>query len=107
VHILIKLLVNAAGVFVFGALLRGVQVKSFGTAILVAVVLALLNTFIKPIITFFTFPFIILTLGLFVLVINTVIVMIADWLIDGLRIKNFGWALLFSIAMSLLNLVLF
>lgn len=106
-HILIKLLVNAAGVFVFGALLRGVQVKNFGTAIIVAVVLALLNTFIKPIITFFTFPFIILTLGLFVLVINTIIVMIADWFIKGLKIKNFGWALLFSIAMSLLNIVLF
>jgi putative membrane protein len=99
--------VNAAGVFVFGALLRGVQVKNFGTAIIVAVVLALLNTFIKPIITFFTFPFIILTLGLFVLVINTIIVMIADWFIKGLKIKNFGWALLFSIAMSLLNIVLF
>jgi putative membrane protein len=107
VHILIKLLVNAAGVFVFGALLRGVQVKNFGTAILVAVVLALLNAFIKPIITFFTLPFIVLTLGLFVLVINTIIVMIADWLIDGLRIENFWWALIFSVAMSLLNLILF
>ncbi len=98
---------NAAGVFVFGALLRGVQVKNFGTAILVAVVLALLNAFIKPIITFFTLPFIVLTLGLFVLVINTIIVMIADWLIDGLRIENFWWALIISVAMSLLNLILF
>jgi len=92
---------------VFGALLRGVKVKSFGTAICVAIVLALLNTFIKPIIAFFTFPFILLTLGLFVMVINIIIVMITDWLIDGLEIDNFGWALIFSILMSVLNLILF
>jgi putative membrane protein len=95
------------GVFVFGAVLSGVQVRSFGTAIITAIILALLNAFIRPIITFFSIPFIILTLGLFILVINTIIVMIADWLIPGLKIQNFWWALLFSILMSLLNVIVF
>ncbi|HYW34994.1 MAG TPA: phage holin family protein [Balneolaceae bacterium] len=106
-HLIIKLLVNAFGVFVFGSILKGVEVRSFGTAIIVAIVLALLNTFVKPIITFFSIPFIILTLGLFVLVINTIIVMLTDWLVEGLKIKNFWWALLFSVLMSLLNIIIF
>jgi len=106
-HLIIKLLINAAAVFFFGAILRGVEVKNFSTAIWVAIVLALLNVFVKPIITFFSIPFIIITLGLFVLIINTLIVMLADWLIEGLKIKNFGWALIFSVLMSLVNMVLF
>jgi putative membrane protein len=106
-HIFIKLLVNAVGIFVFGAILRGVYVKNFGTAIIVAIVLGLLNAFVKPILTFLSLPFIILTLGLFVLIINTLIVMLTDWLIEGLKIKNFWWALLFSVLMSLLNVIVF
>ena len=105
--LIIKLLVNALAVFAFGYMLKGVQVKSFGSAIVVAILLALLNAFLRPIIVFLTIPVTILTFGLFLLVINALIVMLVDWILDGLTIKNFWWALLFSVLMSLVNIVFF
>jgi|AntRauTorckE6833_2_1112554.scaffolds.fasta_scaffold55225_1 putative membrane protein len=105
--LIIKLLVNALAVFAFGYMLKGVQVKSFGSAIVVAILLALLNAFLRPIIVFLTIPVTILTFGLFLLVINALIVMLVDWILDGLTIKNFWWALLFSVLMSLVNIIFF
>ena len=106
-ELIIKLLINAIGVFVFGAILKGVHVKSFGTAIIVAIVLALVNAIVYPIAAFFSIPLIILSLGLFLLVLNALMVMLVDWMIDGLEIDSFWWALLFSVLMSLLNVIFF
>ena len=105
--LIVKLLVNAVGVFAFGAMLSGVQVKSFGTSIVVASVLALVNAVVRPIIVVLTIPFTIITFGLFLLVINALMVMLVDWMIDGLKVKNFWWALVFSLLMSLLNVIFF
>ena len=105
--LIIKLLVNAIGVFAFGAMLKGVQVKSFGTAIIVAILLALVNAIVRPIVVFLTIPITVITLGLFLLVINALMVMLVDWIVDGLKIDNFWWALLFSVLMSLLNVLFF
>lgn len=105
--LIIKLLVNALAVFALGYVLKGVQVRSFGSALLVAIVLALLNAFVRPIIIFLTIPLTILTFGLFLLVINALIVMIVDAIMDGLKVENFWWALIFSVLMSLLNLIFF
>ena len=105
--LIIKLLVNAIAVFAFGYMLRGVHVKSFGSAILIAIVLALVNAFVRPVVLFLTLPFTIITFGLFILVVNTLMVMLVDWILDGLKIDNFWWALLFSVLMSLLNLLFF
>ncbi|HNS45795.1 MAG TPA: phage holin family protein, partial [Bacteroidales bacterium] len=74
------------------------------TAILVAVVLALLNFFLKPLFIILTIPFTILTLGLFLLVINAVIILIADHLIGArFEVDGFWWALLFSLIISAIN----
>lgn len=105
--LIIKLLVNAVAVLAFGALLRGVEVKNFGTALIVAVLLALLNAFVRPIVAFLSIPVIILTMGLFLLVINALMVMLVDAMVDGLKVKSFWWALLFSVLMSLLNVIFF
>jgi putative membrane protein len=105
--LLIKLLINAIAVFAFGALLKGVHVKSFGTAVIVAIVLALVNAIVYPIAAFFAIPFIVLTLGLFLLVLNALMVMLVDWMIDGLKIDTFWWALLFSVLMSIVNVIFF
>lgn len=105
--LIIKLLVNAIGVFVFGAMLRGVEVKSFGTSIIVAILLALVNAFVRPVVLFLTIPFTIITFGLFILVVNALMVMLVDAMVDGLKVKNFWWALLFSLLMSLLNVIFF
>lgn len=104
-ELILKLLLNAVAVFAFGYMLKGVEVKSFGSAVVVAIVLALLNTFLRPIIVFLTIPVTIITLGLFLLVINALIVMLVDWMLDGLTVKNFWWALLFSVCMSIANII--
>lgn len=97
------LIINSIVVFIGAYLLEGVKIKSFWTAIGVAIVLGLINMFIKPLIVLLTLPLTILTLGLFVLVINAWILMVIDKLIDGLTIKGFWWAVLYSIIISILN----
>lgn len=104
---ILTLLLNAIGIFIIGYLLKGVQIQSFVTALGVAILLALVNTFVKPILVFLTFPITIITFGLFILVINALMLMMVDALVDGMKIKHFGWALLFSLLLSILNLGFF
>ena len=103
---LISILVNAVAVFLAAYLLRGVTVNNFWTALLTAVVLAIVNAVIKPILVILTIPITILTLGLFILVINALLLMLVDALLPGLKIKNFGWALLFGVVLSIINALL-
>lgn len=102
-----SLLINSIAVFIAAYILDGVQVKNFFTAILVAIVLAIINTFIRPIIIFLTLPVTILTLGLFILVINALILMAIDYFLEGFQVRNFWWAVLLSIVLSLINGLLF
>lgn len=81
--------------------LPGVAVSSFLTALLVAAVLALLNALLRPLLVILTIPITILTLGLFLLVINALIILIADALIPGFEVAGFLWALIFSLLLSL------
>lgn len=101
------LIINSIVVFLGAYLLDGVKIKSFWTAIGVAILLGLINMFIKPLILFLTLPLTILTLGLFILVINAWILMMIDKMMDGLIIKNFWWAVIYSIIISVLNSLLF
>ncbi|MDZ7718992.1 MAG: phage holin family protein [Balneolaceae bacterium] len=101
------LIINSIVVFIGAYLLEGVKIKNFWTAIGVAVLLGLINMFIKPLILLLTLPLTILTLGLFVLVINAWILMVIDKMIDGLTIKGFWWAVIYSIIISVLNSFLF
>lgn len=104
--IIIKILISAGAVFAVSYILSGVTVKSFGTAILVAIVLGIVNAIIRPILVILTIPVTILTLGLFLLVINALMIMLVDAVIAGFKVKNFWWALLFSIILSLVNGIL-
>lgn len=97
------LIINSIVVFIGAYLLEGVKIKNFWTAVGVAIILGLINMFIKPLILLLTLPLTILTLGLFVLVINAWILMVIDKLIDGLTIKGFWWAVIYSIIISVLN----
>lgn len=98
---IVKLLVSALVILLTGWLLPGVSVEGIWTALLVALVLAVLNTLVKPILVIFTIPLTILTLGLFLLVINGLIILLADALVGGFEVANFWWALLFSIIVSI------
>lgn len=104
---MVTILVNAVSIFVAAYLLKGVEVKNFLHALLAAIVITLLNFFIKPILEFISFPVTFLTLGLFIWVINTIIVMLADWLLSGLKIKSFWWALAFAIVIAIINSIIF
>ena len=100
-NLLIKLLISTVIVFLLARFLPGISVDSFTTALIVAIVLAILNTFLKPILVFLTIPVTIVTLGLFLLVINAVIILIGDKLIDGFAVSGFWYALLFSLLLSI------
>ena len=104
---LTTLLINSIVIFFGAYLLEGVKIKNFWTAIGVAILLALINTFIKPVILFLTLPLTIITLGLFILVINAWILMIIDKLVEGFKVDGFWWAVLFSIFISIANAILF
>lgn len=97
------LIINSIVIFIGAYILDGVKIKSFWTAIGVAILLGLINMFIKPLILLLTLPLTILTLGLFVLVINAWILMLIDKVVDGLKIDGFWWAVLYSIIISVLN----
>lgn len=102
-NLLIRLVINAVIIYFLAWLLPGIHVTSFGSAIIVAIVLGLLNVFLKPILVIFTIPATILTLGLFLFVINAAIIMMAGSFVDNFSVDSFWWALLFSILMSILN----
>jgi putative membrane protein len=103
VKFFIKLLLYAVAIMITSYLLPGVDVDSYGTAFILAALLALLNITLKPLLIILTIPFTIFTLGLFLLVINAAIILIADSIIPGANVDGFWWALLFSIIVSILN----
>ena len=100
---ILRLLLNAVAVFVLAHVLNGVSVDSYVTAIIVALVLAILNLLIKPILVILTLPATILTLGLFLFVINGLIILLADKFIDGFAVSSIWTAILFSILLSILQ----
>jgi len=104
-NILVRILLNGAFVYLTSYLLSGVNVDDFWMALLVGIVLGIINVTIKPLLTVLTLPFTILTLGLFLLVINAAMVMLTDSIVPGFQVAGWWSALFFSIIMSLLNLI--
>ena len=102
-NFLIRILVVAAVSFGLAQVLNGIHVADFWTALVFAIVLALLNMFIKPLLILFTLPVTFITLGLFLFVINALIVLLASKFVGGFSIDNFWWALLFSIILSIIS----
>ena len=99
----INLLVSAAVIFGLAYFLPGVTVDSFMTSLWVVVALVLLNLIVKPILQILSFPITVLTLGLFLFVINALIIMLCDYFVDGFEVENFWYALLFSLVLSLVQ----
>jgi putative membrane protein len=102
-----NLVVNTLSIFAVSYILSGVHVESFLTAIIVAVVMSVFNVTLKPFLILITIPVTFLTFGLFLLVINVLVLYAAAALIDGFDIDGFWWALFFSLLVSLVNSVLF
>lgn len=100
-NVIIRILVTSLLVMVISYLMKGIVVDTFTTALTVAVVLGLLNFFVKPILVLFTLPITIITLGLFYLVVNALIILLCDKLVDGFDVSSFWTALFFSIILSI------
>lgn len=100
---IIHFLLNGLAVLLTAYLLPGVHVEHYGQALLVALVLSLVNIFIKPILILFTIPLTIATLGLFLLVINALMILLVDSFLVGFRVDGFWWALAFSLILSIFN----
>ena len=84
-------------------IIPGVRVDGFVTALIVAIVLGLFNSIVKPVLTILTIPITIITLGLFLLVLNVLMVYATDALVDGFDVSGFLAALLFSILVSIVS----
>lgn len=103
---IIKLLVTAAAAMLSAYILPGVYIDGFLTAIILALVLAVLNAIVKPVLIFLTIPVTVLTLGLFLLVINALIILLADWLVAGFDVSGFFAALLFSLVLAIVTAII-
>ncbi len=102
----LKVLVSALAVFISAHFLGGVSVEPFTTAIVVAFVLAVLNALLKPLLIILTIPVTVMSLGLFLLVINAFIILLAAEIVRGFEVSGFWWALLFSIILSVVTWLL-
>ncbi|WP_396161167.1 phage holin family protein [Flavobacterium sp.] len=105
-NLIIKLLISTIVVFVLSYFLPGVHVTSLTGALMVAVVLGLLNTFLKPILVLLTIPVTFFTLGLFLLVISAIIILICDYFIAEFYVDGFINALMFSVLLSIIQSIL-
>lgn len=105
---LIQIVISSFAVAIAAWLLSGVHIgePQYITAIIVAVVLSFLNSFIKPVLLFFSIPLTIFTLGLFLLVINAIIILIAGNIVEEFKVDGFWWAVAFSVILSITTSIL-
>ncbi len=101
--LLTRLVVSSLAVFVADWLLPGVTINSFSTAIGVAILLGILNATLKPLLIIITIPLTFLTLGLFLLIINAIIIGVVDQWIDGMHVSSTWTAILFSFMISTIS----
>jgi len=101
-----KILVSSIAVMVSANILPGVHIDNYSDAIVLAVVLSILNAFVKPVLLLLTIPLTIFTFGLFLLAINAIIILLAANLVDGFDVDGFWSALFFSVVLSLLTSIL-
>ena len=105
VKLLVKWSLSAVALMFLTYLLPGIMVKSFGSALLAAAVIALLNSIVRPILIVLTLPVTVVTLGLFLLVINALMFWLAGSMLSGFEVSSFWWALAGAIVYSLLSMV--
>jgi len=105
-RLILKWLVSAAALLAVAHLYSGVQVRSFTSALIAAAVIGLLNMIVRPVLVVLTFPVTLVTLGLFLFVINALMFWAASGLLEGFRVTGFSAALIGSLIYSALGLVI-
>lgn len=102
-ELLVHLVVTALLLLLVARLVQGINITGFGSALLGAIVLGLVNAFVRPLIVFFTLPLTVVTLGLFLFVVNALVLWLVAVIVPGVRIEGFVPALLGSILLTVLN----
>lgn len=102
-NLIIKVLILTIAVFIAERILPGVEVDSLQTTFIVAIVLGAVNVFLKPVLVILTLPVTLITFGLFMFVINALLVLLVSGLVGGFHVDGFFWALLFSLIVSLVS----
>lgn len=100
-----QLIISALAVIIASMILPGVHIDNALTAVIVAAVLAFLNAIVKPVLVILTIPITVFTLGIFLLVINALMILLAAKIVDGFHVDGFWYALLFSLVLSLVSSV--
>lgn len=103
---IVSLFLNAVAVFVAAQLLDSIEVNSFGAAVVAALVLAIINTFIRPILVFLTLPITIVTLGLFLLIVNAITFYVTGMLVPGFEVSGFAGAFWGALIVSIVSWIL-
>ncbi len=106
-NFIVRIIISAVVAFGLSYVLKGIHIDEFTTALVLALVLAVFNAILKPILIILTLPITILTFGLFLFVINALIILLATRFVDGFRVDGFWWALLFSLLLSIMTSVLY
>ena len=106
-EILVHILVTSVLLLLVAKIVSGIEIRDWGAAVITAIVLGIVNAVIKPVLVILTIPITILTLGLFLLVINALMLWMAGGLVSGVRIAGFWYALLGSIVLSILNTLVY
>lgn len=101
--LLLVWILNAVALLIVAYLLPGINVASFGAALIAALVLGLLNTLVKPVLVLLTLPITVVTLGLFLLVLNALVFWFAGTILKGFQVSGFWWALAGAIVYSLIS----
>ena len=105
-HFIFSWVIATVAVFVSAYVIPGVEIDGVLAAFVTAIILGIVNTFIKPVLLVLTLPISIFTLGLFTLVINAFLIMLTGYIVPGFEVAGFGWALLFGLILSLVNFFL-
>ncbi|SRR5258706_8556652 len=106
VNLLIHWVLNALALYIVARILPGFHLSDFSSALVAAIIIGLVNALIRPILLLLTLPISILTLGLFALVINALMLLLASAISPGFKIDGFWWAFLGSILLSLVSTIL-
>ena len=106
IRLIIRWVLNAFALYIVAKILPGIHLLDFGSALVAVIVIALVNALIKPLLFLLTLPVTIVTFGLFALVLNALMLMLASALTPGFKIDGFGTALLGSILLSIVTTIL-
>ena len=102
-RLVVNLLIGTLAVWITGSILPGVHLEGFWDALIVAVLLGIVNVLVKPVLIVLTLPITLVSLGLFLFVINALMILLVDVLVSGFAVDNFWWALLFSLVVSIVT----